>query len=101
MFWMSCRVASISSCSNLFFSLSPARSSCARHRVFFLIIDIEMIEFKQIVSLKKMTVIYHVYVFFFLVIYAPSSLSTSFWSFCTDLSANSARASACKNAIFY
>lgn len=24
----------------------------------------------------------------------PSSLSTSFWSFCTDLSANSARASA-------
>lgn len=28
--------------------------------------------------------------------YAPSSLSTSFWSFCTDLSANSARASACE-----
>ena len=27
MFWMSCRVASISSCSNLFFSLSAARSS--------------------------------------------------------------------------
>lgn len=29
--------------------------------------------------------------------YVPSSLSTSFWSFCTDRSANSARASACGN----
>lgn len=29
--------------------------------------------------------------------YAPSSLSTSFCNFCTDLSANSARASACDN----
>ncbi|CAN8005067.1 unnamed protein product [Ixodes hexagonus] len=30
---------------------------------------------------------------------ASRSLSTSFWSFCTDLSANSARASACKRRI--
>lgn len=30
--------------------------------------------------------------------YAPSSLSTSFCNFCTDLSANSARASACRNS---
>lgn len=31
--------------------------------------------------------------------YAPSSLSTSFWSFCTERSANSARASAYRETI--
>jgi len=52
------------------------------------------------VLLKKIKIIkISIYKYSFFVVYAPSSLSTSFWSFCTDLSANSARASACANAI--